>query len=110
MQTTVTGPGTVSFWWKVSSEGNYDYLEFYIGTARQDRISGSVDWQQKSFSVPVGSQTLKWRFMKDGSVSSGSDCGWVDKVEWSAARVTFSAGGTVSGATQSGVTMTFGRV
>ncbi|HOF50008.1 MAG TPA: CARDB domain-containing protein, partial [Verrucomicrobiota bacterium] len=106
MQTTVTGPGTVSFWWKVSSEGNYDYLEFYIGTARQDRISGSVDWQQKSFSVPVGSQTLKWRFMKDGSVSSGSDCGWVDKVEWSAARVTFSAGGTVSGATQSGVTMT----
>ena len=28
VQTTVTGPGTLSFYWKVSSESNYDYLRF----------------------------------------------------------------------------------
>lgn len=25
---------------------------------------------------------LKWRYMKDGSVNSSSDCGWLDKVEF----------------------------
>jgi hypothetical protein len=35
LQMTVTGPGTVVFWWKVSSEGDYDMLEFLIGGIRQ---------------------------------------------------------------------------
>ncbi|MCF7975345.1 MAG: discoidin domain-containing protein, partial [Phycisphaerae bacterium] len=30
MQTTVEGPGTVSFYWKVSSEVDWDFLDFYI--------------------------------------------------------------------------------
>ncbi|UCE46623.1 MAG: hypothetical protein JSW47_13490, partial [Phycisphaerales bacterium] len=42
MQTTVNGAGTVSFYWKVSSEEDYDFLEFYIDGSLQDRISGSV--------------------------------------------------------------------
>ena len=31
------GPGLLTFWWKVSSEGiwNYDFLTFYIDTNRQ---------------------------------------------------------------------------
>ena len=84
METTVFGPGTVSFWWKVSSEGNYDLLRFYIdGTVQEEgAISGSVDWQQKSYTIPSGSHTLKWQYSKDGSVSAGSDCGWVDQVVW----------------------------
>jgi hypothetical protein len=28
METTVAGPGTLTFWWRVSSESGYDYLEF----------------------------------------------------------------------------------
>jgi hypothetical protein len=81
MQTTISGYTLVKFYWRVSSEANYDFLEFYIDGVRQDRISGTVSWQQKSYSVSSGSHTLKWRYMKDGSVSSGSDCGWVDKLE-----------------------------
>lgn len=34
---------TLSFYWKVSSEENYDWLEFYIDDIRRDRISGDVD-------------------------------------------------------------------
>ena len=30
----------------------------------------------------TGSHTLKWRYFKDGSVSSGDDQGWVDHVQW----------------------------
>jgi hypothetical protein len=81
MQTTISGYTSVKFYWKVSSEANYDFLEFYIDGVRQDRISGSVAWTQKTYSVSSGSHTLKWRYVKDGSVSSGSDAGWVDRLE-----------------------------
>ena len=81
METTVTGPGTVSFWWKVSSESDYDYLEFWIDSTREQHISGgSADWEQKSYHVAAGSHTLKWRYLKDVGISRLSDCGWVDQV------------------------------
>ncbi len=82
MQTTVDGPGTLSFYWKVSSQSSYDFLEFYIDGVRQDRISGLMSRQQMSYDIiTLGSHTLEWRYVKNGSVSSGSDCGWVDKIE-----------------------------
>jgi YD repeat-containing protein len=34
MQTEVQGAGTITFWWKVSSESGGDYLEFYIDDIR----------------------------------------------------------------------------
>jgi hypothetical protein len=82
MQTTVTGPGTVSFWWKVSSETNNDTLRFYVGSSEQARISGEVDWQQRTFSVPSGSQTLKWTYSKNSSTAIGQDRAWVDQVQF----------------------------
>jgi hypothetical protein len=83
MQTAVSGAGTVSFYWKVSSEEDYDFLEFYIDGSMQDRISGSMDWQQKAYWI-TGSDlhTLEWRYMKDKGTDSGLDCGWVDNVEF----------------------------
>ncbi len=83
MQTTVTGPTTVMFYWKVSSEEDFDFLEFYIDGSLQDRISGLVNWEQKTYTISTsGSHTLEWRYVKDKGTDSGSDCGWVDKLEW----------------------------
>jgi len=83
MQSMVSGAGTVSFYWKVSSEGDYDYLEFYIDGVLQDRISGSADWHQMKYAIPaLALHTLEWRYMKDIGVSDGNDCGWVDQLEW----------------------------
>jgi hypothetical protein len=83
MTTTIapTAASTVKFYWKVSSEASYDYLKFYIDGALQGQIAGTVDWTQVSYSVAAGSHTLLWTYAKDSSVSSGSDCGWVDKLE-----------------------------
>jgi hypothetical protein len=80
LQTTVTGPGTVTFWWKVSSEPSNDRLMFFIGTGEQARISGEVDWQQRSFTIPTGAQVLKWTYQKNASITAGQDRGWVDQV------------------------------
>ena len=98
-QTTVTGPGTLKFYWKVSSEANFDFLRFYIDGVEQERISGTVDWQQKTYGISSGSHTLKWTYTKDGSVNRGSDCCWLDKVEFtpSGGDLITSTSGTLSG-------------
>ena len=80
IETNVTGPGNLSFYWKVSSESNYDFLRFYIDDIEQANISGEVDWHQMSFDIVRGNHTLKWAYTKDEYVKAGSDCGWLDKV------------------------------
>jgi len=80
MQTTVEGPGTATFWWCVSSESGYDYLNFLLDGTLQVRISGEVAWQQKSLYIPAGSHELRWTYSKDGSYIAGSDCGRLDQV------------------------------
>lgn len=82
LQTTVTGPGTISFWWKVSSENNFDFLQFFIGGQLADRISDEKDWEEVLFSVPAGTQTLEWNYTKDFSISTASDRGWVDDIQF----------------------------
>jgi peptidyl-Asp metalloendopeptidase len=82
LQTTVVGPTTLTFWWKVSSESGYDTLRFTVNGVEQFNISGEVDWQQRSVALSSGSQTLRWRYVKDASVSVGQDRGWVDQVAY----------------------------
>lgn len=103
MQTTVTGPGTGSFYWKVSSESGWDYLQFYIDSTMQTgSISGTVDWVKKDFVITSGSHTLKWLYRKDNSLSYGSDCGWVDKVEWTPESGSVSVTATDASASEPG--------
>lgn len=82
LSTTVTGPGRLTFWWKVSSEAGYDFLKFSLDNAMIPlaSISGEAGWEQKIFSIPSGSHVLRWAYVKDGTVSSGRDAGWVDEV------------------------------
>ena len=80
-QTTVVGPGTLSFYWKVSSEANHDFLEVWVdGVAKPGSLSGEFGWQRRSLAISAGSHIIKWVYSKDGSGTLGADCGWVDKV------------------------------
>ncbi len=83
----ITSGGTISFYYKVSSESGWDYLEFFIDGSRKDRWSGEVGWTEASYSVTSGTHTFKWQYMKDGSQSNGGDCGWVDYIIFPAATV-----------------------
>jgi alpha-tubulin suppressor-like RCC1 family protein len=83
LQTTVTGPGTLTFWWKVSSEEGYDGLWFsmdFLDWAAW--ISGESGWKPFTYRVPAGSHVLHWAYTKDGSVSVGQDAGWLDEVNF----------------------------
>lgn len=81
-QTTVAGPGTISFWWKVSSQTNSDRLRFYMGGSEQQQISGEVDWAWRTWTVPSGNQTVEWRYTKNSSGQAGEDTAWVDQIRY----------------------------
>ena len=72
--------GYIRFWWKVSSERNYDWLRFYVDSSQKARISGYIDWQVKEFNIPAGSHKIMFKYTKDGSITRGADKGWVDQV------------------------------
>jgi len=83
LQSTVMGPGTLTFWWKVSSEEGFDLLSFTLdGSVPVSAISGEVDWEQETVSIGVGVHQMDWVYSKDPSVSVGQDAGWLDQVKF----------------------------
>ena len=78
----ILADGEISFYKKVSSESNWDKLYFYIDNREQNNWSGNLAWGQESYEVTTGTHTFKWSYQKDGSVSSGSDCAWVDDIQF----------------------------
>jgi hypothetical protein len=81
-QTTTNGPGSLIFWWKVSSAAN-NYLQFYIGTQLVSQISGNVDWNQYvGFIGTTNPVTLTWVYTNSTGAAAGSNAGFVDQVTW----------------------------
>ncbi len=78
----VLSNGEISFYKKVSSEANYDFLEFYIDGNMIDEWSGEQDWTLETFPVEPGSHTFKWIYVKDTYVTGGDDCAWVDYIKF----------------------------
>jgi len=72
--------GEINFYYKVSSEQNYDYLTFYIDGTQQDRWSGVQGWTKAVFPVATGTRTFRWTYSKDDSMSTGSDTAWIDDI------------------------------
>ena len=93
------GPSVISFAWKVESERafvtqgsdeqqvlKFDTLNFLIDGVIVKFIFGrepDIDWMVESFEVPQGTHTVRWEYQKDGSISSGRDAGWVDRIQTS---------------------------
>ena len=84
VSTTVSGPGTMSFWWKVSSETNNDYVNFNVDGAEQARNSGLLNvWSQQIIYLTNSSHLLAWNYSKNATVNGGSDAAWLDQVSYS---------------------------
>jgi len=88
----VAGRTEISFDWKVSSEANFDGLNFgvfsidangqLVDTGIGDFISGEVDWNRRFFQIPSGQHLAVWFYLKDSVDLDpvGQDAGWVDNV------------------------------
>lgn len=78
----VDGPETLTFWWKVSSEENYDFLQFIVDGEVIEEIHGQTEWQQVQYEFPASAReyNVSWSYVKDFSVDIGADAGWVDNI------------------------------
>jgi hypothetical protein len=85
LQTTVSGPGTLSFYWACSSTHSYNKLTLTLDSTYVGEISGIVGWNQRTVNIPAGLHTVAWTYSKTASDSGSSDCGWVDKVVYTSA-------------------------
>jgi len=70
----------ITFYKKVSTEADYDYLYFLIDGAEKGRWAGEWSWGKSTFPITKGSHTLKWWYKKDGSEIGGQDRTWVDNI------------------------------
>lgn len=75
-----TRAGAMSFDLRVSSEADWDFLEFYINGVRMQRWSGELPWQNVRFQVGAGHNTLGWRYVKDANFSTGLDAAFIDNL------------------------------
>lgn len=83
LETSVVGPGTLTFQWKVSSEDRFDGLAFMVDGDDKLVLNGEVDWTEASYQIEDGTpHVLRWEYYKDSTLSSGEDCGWIDHVVW----------------------------
>ncbi len=84
METTVSGPGALTFWWKASSHTNFDFARLLIDGTETNRISGEVDWDPQVCYVPSGSHTLRWTFTNIAGFFSLTNGAWVDELKFAA--------------------------
>jgi hypothetical protein len=83
----VLAAGELSFYRKLSSEPEWDWLKFYIDYDLMGQWSGQLDWEKVSYSVSQGLHTFHWVYEKDVSNSSGDDCAWVDYIVFPAVDI-----------------------
>jgi hypothetical protein len=46
------------------------------------KASGETPWSKKVVAVPAGINVMEWTYKKDNSVSQGSDCAWIDLIDF----------------------------
>jgi hypothetical protein len=80
LQTNVTGPGTLGFWWRADSEAIFDVLKIQVDGNEVASISGATGWLYRSVPIPSGNHVLRWTYSKDASDAIGLDAGFVDQV------------------------------
>jgi len=81
LQMTVSQAGNISFFYRVSSEQDSDWLRFHIDGEPVDQWSGPTRWEYAEFPVSSGLHTFSWVYQKNLSGASGDDCAWIDYIK-----------------------------
>lgn len=82
LRTTVTGPGTLSFWWEMKAYAGDAYLGFAVDGVQQGWISGSTGWKPQAAYIGSGVHTIEWILVGLGTLISTRDAGRVDEVSF----------------------------
>jgi len=76
---TLVVPSEISFWWNVSSENGFDFLNVYINGTKVVEASGSSGWTfYRTAILDPGAVLFRAEYTKDRSVSDSDDTGYID--------------------------------
>lgn len=81
LQTTVTGPGTLTFWWYLPAPPFAGQLSFQVGGITQTTLSVYAHWTLQTVYIGAGSQTLTWVNSAPPGGNGVYDA-FVDQVTW----------------------------
>ena len=77
--TSVTGPGTLLFWWRTSGKGVFSFA--LDGEAQAQTMSNG--WCNVSIELLTNKvYDLSWQYVQGADSDRESDFGWLDEVEW----------------------------
>lgn len=76
----VLSDDSLSFYKRVSSEQDWDFLKFFVNGTELGQWSGEVAWSQERFWLTAGTKTLQWSYIKDYSYLSGEDAAYIDYI------------------------------
>ncbi len=83
IETTVTGPTNVTFWWKLALRTNTGRASFLIGTTTAAWVYHDVDWEPHTIEIPQGVRKLQWKLSKGTIFVNTEDRLWLDQVSFS---------------------------
>jgi len=82
IQSSVSGPGTLSFWWAASTD-SFDPLQLYIDDVPTDFIGGeTLQWQYRVFLIPSGTHTVRWEYFRGTGFAGGLNKTYLDQVKF----------------------------
>ena len=73
--------GAARFSYKVSTESGFDNFEFYLNGSRLLSVSGERDWADFNFTVPAGTNTVRWVYRRDDANGGGLNSAFIDNVD-----------------------------
>lgn len=79
LQTTIVGPGTLTFFWETLGQADEFDLEFGTNGVYLDDIGAQTGWTQDTFQLSAGTNILTWT-ATTGSGSSPGDAGFLGDV------------------------------
>lgn len=75
-----TGPGTLRYWRKLSTEEGFDFLRVRLNGNVIHEVSGLRDWEAASLALPAGTNTVSWSYEKNERFTFADDAVWIDEV------------------------------
>lgn len=80
LEITRVKAGTISFWYRLSSQNDSNTFRFKIGAEVKAEWSGNTGWEKASFPIKAGTHVLYWDFQKDRSGRKGDGTVWIDDI------------------------------
>jgi hypothetical protein len=82
LSVTVTGPGTLTYYWASQDDCSYFDYQFAIDGVEMNDISCSQSWEQDGpYTIPAGQHTLSWTTYAYGDTDP-TEAGFLDQVSF----------------------------